>query len=641
MNRLRQRFTCCCPAGVIGKLGALAVVVLSCAWLAAPALLFAATTTTPDAISADGGRYYGPLVNGMRQGQGRLEWSTGAVYEGGFDQGLYSGRGRWQSGFGDVYEGEFVAGMRSGKGRLISRDGGRYDGDFRLDEFEGHGRSELPDGSVYEGEFLQGLFSGQGRYTRRGETYQGEFRLGQMWGLGELVYDGGRKYRGAFERGQMQGKGRYETPDVVYEGDFQRDEFTGRGSYRRADGSRHEGEFLKWIPNGPGTYADARGTIYAGTFVNGELAGAGRLTFPDGARYEGEFMRWMPHGKGVMRLKNGDVYTGGFAYGEYDGIGTLVYAKAGPAGRTQDSGEWRRGKLRQAELREQAEIRAGVETALYRQRAALNQALAALRPRDPGKINLYLLAVAGDGTQEVFRREVEFVRDLFDRRFQTLGHSIALVNSRTAGAGVPMATLTSIGESLGAIASQMDRERDILFLFVTSHGSKDHELGLGQRGMELPALSAQQLGSLLKTSGIRWKVVLISACYSGGFIDALADEHTLVITAARADRRSFGCTDENEFTDFGRAYFKEALPQSGSFQEAFRRAEALVGEWEKPGPKSAAAAGAAGAAGKDEPSLPQMKSAPAIDAYLQRWWEQTTRGASSAAPTPATLATPR
>ena len=133
--------------------------------------------------------------------------------------------------------------------------------------------------------------------------------------------------------------------------------------------------------------------------------------------------------------------------------------------------------------------------------------------------------------------------------------------------------------------------------------------------------------------------MLISACYSGGFIDALADEHTLVITAARADRRSFGCTDENEFTDFGRAYFKEALPQSGSFQEAFRRAEALVGEWEKPGPKAAAAAGAAG---KDEPSLPQMKSAPAIDAYLRRWWEQTTKDASStAATTPATMATPR
>jgi len=77
--------------------------------------------------------------------------------------------------------------------------------------------------------------------------------------------------------------------------------------------------------------------------------------------------------------------------------------------------------------------------------------------------------------------------------------------------------------------------------------------------MELPGLSAQRLGELLRDSGIRWKVVLISACYSGGFIDPLADERTLVITASRADRTSFGCADTNELTDFGRAYFKEAL----------------------------------------------------------------------------------
>ncbi|HEV7392919.1 MAG TPA: C13 family peptidase [Burkholderiales bacterium] len=59
-------------------------------------------------------------------------------------------------------------------------------------------------------------------------------------------------------------------------------------------------------------------------------------------------------------------------------------------------------------------------------------------------------------------------------------------------------------------------------------------------------LSASELGKLLKESGIRHKVVVISACYSGGFIDAVRSDHTLVITAARHDRTSFGCSDENE-----------------------------------------------------------------------------------------------
>jgi Peptidase C13 family len=129
--------------------------------------------------------------------------------------------------------------------------------------------------------------------------------------------------------------------------------------------------------------------------------------------------------------------------------------------------------------------------------------------------------------------------------------------------------------------------------------------------MTLRDLPATELGRMLRTSGIRWKVILVSACYSGGFIDALRDDSTLIITAARHDRSSFGCADENDFTYFGRAYFKEALPSSRTFQEAFGKADALVAEWER----------------KDLPkeprSLPQLHSTPAIDAQLERWAQQT------------------
>ena len=51
-------------------------------------------------------------------------------------------------------------------------------------------------------------------------------------------------------------------------------------------------------------------------------------------------------------------------------------------------------------------------------------------------------------------------------------------------------------------------------------------------------------------------------------------------SSARADRASFGCADENDFTYFGRAFFKEALPQSSSFEEAFEKATVLIAQWE-------------------------------------------------------------
>jgi len=243
--------------------------------------------------------------------------------------------------------------------------------------------------------------------------------------------------------------------------------------------------------------------------------------------------------------------------------------------------------------------------------AELRTVLASLEPSQPGRINMYLLAVAGDGSQEVFRREVEFVRSQFDRDFGTRGRSVALVNTRSTASTAPPATVATIREALMGIAARMDRDNDILFLFMTSHGGKDHEFKLSQNATALPGLKPRELAEMLDDSRIRWKVVLVSACYSGGFIAPLKDATTMVITAARADRTSFGCEDENDFTYFGRAFFKEALPGSGSFFEAFGKAKSLVDEWEKNDKTS-----------KAERSLPQIHSPVPLSEHLKKWWAQ-------------------
>jgi len=511
----------------------------------------AASAATPDAVTPDGGRYYGTLKDGKLHGKGRLEWDNGAFYEGGFANGLMSGRGHLRFANGE---------------------------------------------------------------------YQGDFRDGLMWGVGELRYDNGRKYRGDFQRSEMQGKGRLETPEGdVYEGGFSKDEFTGPGSYTRKDGSRYDGEFRNWIFHGHGRYSDGHGTVYEGNFVNGQLEGPDKATSAGGT-YEGDFKNGIFHGQGVLKLPNGDLYKGGFADGMYSGPGMLTYAKPKPDGRKEMSGVWRYGTLPNDD--ERAKTRANVETALYSQRQLLDKALSSLQQREPGRINLYLLAVAGDGSQEVFRREVEFVQRQFAQRFRTAGHTVALVNSRNSVTSAPMATVSSIREALTAIAARMDREQDILFLFLTSHGSHDHEFSLHQNGMQLQGLSAPALATLLKESDIRWKVVVVSACYSGGFIEPVQDGRTLIITAARQDRRSFGCADENEFTYFGRAFFKESLPKAASFDDAFRQAEVLVADWERNEARDPQSAAKSGKPGDEERSFPQISTTSAMDAQLKRWWGQ-------------------
>ena len=549
---------------------------LSFLWLATTAAAFAAGK--PDAVTPDGGRYYGPLVGGKLHGRGRIEWSNGAVYEGEFANGVMSGKGRMRFANGNTYEGEVRDGMMSGRGRF-----------------------EVPGRAVYEGAFRQDLF----------------------WGQGEARYHDGRTYRGEFARGEFHGKGRLENANGdVYEGEFKKGEFTGSGRFARKDGAHYEGEFRNWLFHGRGRFIDKTHT-WEGSFVDGNLEGRGKATEWRGT-YEGEFKNWQFHGQGKLRLANGDVYEGAFANGLYEGQGTLTYAKPKPDGRKQDSGSWHFGSLPQDA--ESKQVRKTVEVALYAQKELLDKALASLQPREPGRINLYLLTVAGDASQEVFRREVDFVQAEFARRFGTAGRSVSLINSRNTAASAPMATVTSIRQAVKAIAARMDRGQDILFLFLTSHGSREHELTLNQNGIELADLGAKELGALLKESGIRWKVVVVSACYSGGFIDPLKDERTLVMTAARHDRRSFGCADENDFTYFGRALFKESLPKSRSFVEAFRRAEVLVKDWERKDSSGPASSGnAAAPTPNDHHSLPQISSASAIDEHLRRWWAQSPR----------------
>jgi hypothetical protein len=546
----------------------------------------------PDAVLPDGGRYFGSLVDGRLEGEGRLEWANDARYQGGFRNGLLSGQGRMRFASGAEYEGSFADGMMSGQGRMVLPDGSVYTGEFRKDVFNGKGRHEMPAGTRYEG----------------------GFKDGQYWGDGELHYANGNVYRGSFVRNRLQGRGRFERADgAVYEGDFADGEFTGTGTYVGADGARYEGAFQAWQFHGAGVYTDAAGAVYEGTFSNGTLTGTGRYTGSDGSRYEGEFERGQFHGEGTLRLANGDVYKGGFRYGRFHGDGTLTYAKPRD-GRNQLDGRWKYGQFDGPER--DSRVRRNVETALYEQSALLERALATLAPGEPGKIDLYLLAVGGDGSQEVFRREVDFVKTQFDRDFGTAGRSLMLVNSRTTADALPMATVTSIGRSLTAIGSRMDKDEDILFLYLTSHGTRSHEFVLDQNGMDLRSLPAPELGALLQESGIRWKVVVVSACYSGGFIDHVKDDYTLVITAARHDRQSFGCADENDFTYFGRAFFKESLPRAETLVEAFRQAELLIRSWEK-----------------DEAahSLPQIHSPPAILEQLRRWRAQL----PTAAPTTA------
>jgi hypothetical protein len=221
------------------------------------------------------------------------------------------------------------------------------------------------------------------------------------------------------------------------------------------------------------------------------------------------------------------------------------------------------------------------EDIFYLQPQLLERELAALAPARKNIIDLYFIGAAGWAGQDVFMKEVNSVGKLFEDRFEARGRIIRLINNQKSVAERPIASVTSLKRALRRVGEVMDRDEDILFLFLTSHGSKDHRFSLEFYPMSFNELTPPRLREILDEAGIKRRVLVISACYSGGFVDALKDEHSLVITAAAPDRNSFGCSNEAEYTYFGKAYFDEALRETYSFIEAFDIAKPRIEQREK------------------------------------------------------------
>ena len=189
---------------------------------------------------------------------------------------------------------------------------------------------------------------------------------------------------------------------------------------------------------------------------------------------------------------------------------------------------------------------------------------------DLRKVTVVSFGLFGD--QGVFRREATGAAEIVASRF---GGDPVVVKFNTKRGG--SATVKALAVILREAAKKMNSENDILFLILTSHGSPE---GLAvTAGRRVETLTPSKLAEMLDRTGVRHKVVIISACYSGVFIPRLANPDTLV-TAADANHASFGCDDKAKWTYFGDAFFNVALRRADSLKEAFLLARSLILERE-------------------------------------------------------------
>ncbi|HQU16120.1 MAG: hypothetical protein B7Z66_08800 [Chromatiales bacterium 21-64-14] len=165
-------------------------------------------------------------------------------------------------------------------------------------------------------------------------------------------------------------------------------------------------------------------------------------------------------------------------------------------------------------------------------------------------------------------KEVRYARKPMDRRFDTRGRAVVIINNRDTVGNIPLVSATNLKRILLRIGTVMDPKEDILFLYITTHGEPGR-LSMWFPWLQLNDLNAGDRHRMLVAAGIKWKVLVISAGYSGSFIDALKDDDTLILTAAAANRTSFDCSNENDFTYCGEAFLRDQLAHRYSLTDAF------------------------------------------------------------------------
>lgn len=241
------------------------------------------------------------------------------------------------------------------------------------------------------------------------------------------------------------------------------------------------------------------------------------------------------------------------------------------------------------------------------QQPLMDGQLDALAPQRPGVADMYTITFAPFSGEEVFRRESDVVNDVMAKRFDAAGRGVRMINHPDHLEDMPWATAINLQRAIAGIAETMDREEDVLFIHLTSHGASDGQLAANFWPLDVEPIGPEMLRKWLDDAGIRHRVISISACYAGAWVAPLANPDTLVMTASDADHTSYGCGSKSDLTFFGRAMYDEQLrTKTHSFADAHAAARLIIDQREKEAGKT------------DGYSNPQISMGVRIAPYLEQ-----------------------
>ena len=187
-----------------------------------------------------------------------------------------------------IYIGKIVNGKRNGKGKLIFPDKSEYEGNFKNNYFDGYGKYKCKS-YIYEGNFVEGKMSGKGKYEDflKETIYEGDFLDDKKNGIGTEKYANDSIYKGEFKNGMKEGKGnlifrnyKNKGKDLIYTGEFKNNNICGIGEMKISDKKDYYGEWLNNEMNGYGIAHDGN-LRHFGYFVHGIKEGFGASFYED------------------------------------------------------------------------------------------------------------------------------------------------------------------------------------------------------------------------------------------------------------------------------------------------------------------------------------------------------------------------
>ncbi|THD34856.1 MAG: peptidase C13 [Sphingomonas sp.] len=235
----------------------------------------------------------------------------------------------------------------------------------------------------------------------------------------------------------------------------------------------------------------------------------------------------------------------------------------------------------------------------------LDKSLAALGPQKPGQVDAYVVVVGLD-SDPIFGREAREAGKVLSRRYNAVGHTIVLAGTEGSGpSALPNGSPRNLAVALARVAELMDKQQDVVVLYTAGHGAK---VGLayhdGDDGFGI--IPPERMARLFDELGIKNRLLILSACFSGIFVPTLSNENTALFTAASADRTSFGCQSDKDWTFYGDAMINHAMREPVPLAKAGEDARTLVAQWE-----------AMGANMGIIPSQPQIAIGSKVDTWLK------------------------